>query len=210
MRAMVRKYLVVLMVTLALGAIASASASASQWYVGGKALTASEKLAETVKVEEALTFSIPTLALKTQCTGLSADKPEITTSGTLKVRYFTFSGCSDIEGPKGCKISSEFEGLETSASLALGTSPADKAEFGGSGFGVEFTSCGSFSGPARFTGKLPLSLSTGQQEQVEQSFLGEGTNVTKNGLTLNYEGNDVYVTGKLEFKLASGAKWSFH
>jgi hypothetical protein len=206
MKSIHRRVLVAAIAVLALAAIASASASAAEWHVGGKALTGSAKLAEKANVEEALTFAVPSLGLKMQCTGLNFWKPEIVAPGTLKVSEPVLSGCKDLEGPTGCKISEESEGLAGSATLALGTAPEDKAEFASSIFALKFTSCGAFEGPMRFTGKLLLSVPTGQQEQTEQAFVGVGTKST----TLQYEGNAVYVTGKFKLKLASDSLWSFH
>ena len=58
MRSICKKGPAILAAALALCALTAASASAAQWYVGGKAMTGSEKLAETVKVEEPLKFTI--------------------------------------------------------------------------------------------------------------------------------------------------------
>jgi hypothetical protein len=206
MKSIHRRVLVAAIAVLALTAIASASASAAEWHVGGKALTGSAKLAEKATVEEPLTYSIPSLGLKMQCTGLTFWSAEIVAPGTLKVVEPLYSGCKDIEGPAKCKLSEHAEGASGSASLALGTAPEDKAEFAGSIFAVEFESCGSFEGLMIFTGKAVFGLATGQQEQVEQTFVGQGTKST----SLKYEGNNVYLTGKLKLKLASSAKWSFH
>ena len=58
MRSICKKGPAILAAALALCALTAASASAAQWYVGGKAMTGSEKLAETVKVEEPIKFTI--------------------------------------------------------------------------------------------------------------------------------------------------------
>src|ERR1700679_104776 len=98
MRSIGKKGPAILAAALALCALTAASASAAQWYVAGKAMTGSEKLAETVKVEEPLKFTIdayvgggqqPTLT----CAGMTTTKSEIGASGTLKLAGTSLTGC---------------------------------------------------------------------------------------------------------------------
>ena len=91
-------------------AAAASAASASQWYVGGKALASSEKLAETAKVEEALTFAIPTLGDKWQCTGLAPARSKLVATGTLQTGEWLVSGCKTLE-PKECFMTAFGEGF---------------------------------------------------------------------------------------------------
>lgn len=213
MRSTLMKTLILCATTATIAAAATASASASQWYVGGKALTGSTKLATTAKVEEAITFSAPSLGLKIACTSVNLVSPEITAPGSLKAEEETYlGGCKAPEGPKGCTVVQErgepFAGLAGTA--VLGTAPEDTLELKSpeaSAFIVfELAECGSLDGQTAFTGKVPFSMSTGQTESVEQTLVGPGTKST----SLKYEGNVVYVTGKFKLKLASGSKWSFH
>jgi hypothetical protein len=92
MRSICKKGSVTLVAVLALCVVASASASASQWYVGGKALAGSEKLAETVNVTEPVVFKIE--ESKITCTGVAlSKKAEIGASGAIKLGETELSGC---------------------------------------------------------------------------------------------------------------------
>ena|ERR1700722_4985230 len=217
MRSIYGKGSVVIATVLVLCAVASASASAAQWYVGGKALTGSAKLAATAKVEEPITFSIPGLGMTITCSSLSMESPEILAAGTLKAKEEShLGGCKATVGAKACFVENEwgelFGGIEGLPSL--GTSPEDKLELK-SPKAYAFvvfelgSNCGAFGGQFALTGKIPFSMSAGQTESVEQTFVGEGTKA-KGVNSLNFEGNPVYVTGKFKLKLASGSKWSYH
>ena len=134
MRSICKKGPAILAAALALCALTAASASAAQWYVGGKAMTGSEKLAETVKVEEAIKFTFeageksqnPTLT----CTGMTAAKSEIAASSAIKLSGAALTGCVLHEpADKFCELQSQPEriGLEASeAKLATGKSPEDR------------------------------------------------------------------------------------
>src|SRR5580700_11252501 len=97
MRSICKKGSVTLVAVLALCAIAAGSASASQWYVGGKAMTGSEKLSETVKVEENVVFTIeeskPKHDATVTCTGLKAGKSEIGGSSVIILKELVFQSC---------------------------------------------------------------------------------------------------------------------
>ncbi len=213
MRSICKKGSATLMAVIALCAISAASASASQWYVGGKAMTAATKLAETAKVEETITFSVPGLATKITCSSLTLKTPELLTTGVLKTKFETeFGGCKLVEGFKKCTIE-EGRG-ETRGALEgtplLGTAPEDQLETKASGGEfVVFPTEGCEYAEIGFARDVPFSMPTGQTESVEQTFVGEGTKA-KALNHLELFGNNVYVTGKFKLKLASGAKWSFH
>ena len=213
MRSILMKTLLLCATTATIAATTAASASASQWYVGGKALTGSTKLATTTNVEEDITFSAPSLGLRITCTSVNLVSPEITAPGSLKAQEETYlGGCKATEGPKGCTVLHErgepFAGLAGTA--VLGTAPEDTLELKSpkaAAFIVfELAECGSLDGQMALTGKIPFAMPTGQTESVEQALVGKGTKST----SLEYEGNYVYVTGKFKLKLASGSKWSFH
>ncbi len=72
MRSIYGKILFPLALLLVLGVVTSASASAAEWHLNGKVLTGSEKLSETVKVEESIVLSVPSLPAAVECTGLIA------------------------------------------------------------------------------------------------------------------------------------------
>ena len=212
MRSILMRTLILCATTATIAATTAASASASQWYVGGKALTGSTKLATTTKIEEDITFSAPSLGLKIICASVNLVSPEITAPTSLKAEEETYLGGCKAERSGGCSVWQErgepFAGLAGTA--VLGTAPEDTLELKSpeaAAFIVfELAECGSLDGQAAFTGKVPFSMPTGQTESVEQTLVGEGTKST----SLKYEGNNVYVTGKFKLKLASGSKWSFH
>ena len=133
MRSICKKGSVTLVAVLALCALTAGSASAAQWYVGGKALTGTEKLAETIKVEQniVLTFELgdgpkgednPTLT----CTGMTAPKSELGASGTIKLGTPLLTGCKLVEPYfPACKLGSGPEiGLQTlEAKMTAGNHP---------------------------------------------------------------------------------------
>jgi hypothetical protein len=217
MRSICKKSSATLVAVLALCALAAASASAAQLYVGGKALTGTAKLATTVKVEQPVVFSVTKEELKVviTCTKASLEKEtKLEAPGKLTSGYVGFEGCTE-KGEEGCTISERIGFNPIEGSLATGTAPEDailftqkKNNFTNLEF---FGSCflsGEFSG---LMGKLPLKLAKGQTESTEQEFVGEGS--TGTGFEFRGVGTPappVYVTGKLKLKLESGSAWSYH
>jgi hypothetical protein len=221
MRSIYRKALVCLAVALAFGAVASASASASEWYVNGKALSGSAALSETFKVEESilLTFDLSTneTYMKVTCTSVSSydeGKSEIAAPGILKLGTgsLILRNCQLTMPPaedEFCELTSpsiEFKALEAKMALG-GKSPEDLAEFAKANwtkFWIEST-C-SWEGGDLFTisGTLTVKVPTGRTESTEQELVFE------KAPGLSSEDGPVYITGKIKLKLASGEKWSFH
>jgi hypothetical protein len=219
---MFRKYLVATAAMLALGAFASASASASEWYVGGKALSGTVALSETIKTEEniVMSFDLSTneTIMQVTCTSVRV-KPggkglEITSPGTLNASRLVLEGCEATKQvAEYCEL--EYPEIITNAleaKLALGKSPEDLAEFGkAKALWTEFwldSDCG-WGGGNHFvvTGALTVKMPTGQTEATEQELVFENSS----GLTWGGNpGSPVYIKGKIKLKLASGAKWSFH
>ena len=219
MRSICKKGPAILAAILALCALTAASASAAQWYVGGKALTGSEKLAETVKVEEPVKFTFevgegaqnPTLT----CTGMTAAKSEVGPSGTIKLGTPRLSGCALVETHNAyCELEGSTLGfVALEAKLAVGKSPEDAAELAGTGgtqkLWTEFTTneeCDLFSFLNPVKGTVTLQAPKGQTEAAEQEFTAEGK--LSKGLTWFQQ--TAYLTGKVKLKLASGKAWSFH
>jgi hypothetical protein len=209
---------------VALCVVSAASASAAQWYVGGKAMTGSEKLSETVKVEESIVFAdefaYPKYFVNITCTGLKLPKSEISASAAISLKEPRLEGCKltiprDEKEDESCAL----EGTEIwmsslTAKMSLGSkSPEDGVElkpslgnewfaFGGRG-SCEISSIDS---EGSIIGTVTLKAVKGQTEAVEQEFVGEG----EAGKGLTRYGAPVYFTGKFKLKLASGKAWSFH
>jgi hypothetical protein len=208
-----RKAFVVLAAVMTLGAITSSAASASQWYVGGKALAGSEKLSETVKVEDSITISIPVNKSKITCTALKASKSEIASTTLITLKGPVLQGCKlTVPSEEGaCKLEgSEIFTKPLEAKMSLGQSPEDSAELtapskewfvfsGGS-------ECNAFLNESPIKGTVTLKAPKGQTEATEQEFVGQGE--ASKGLTWNAQ--PAYLTGRFKLKLASGKAWSFH
>jgi hypothetical protein len=217
MRSIYRKAVVCLAAALAFGAVASASASASEWYVNGKALSGSATLSETFKVEESilLTFDLSTneTYMKVTCTSLKefGAKSEIVAPGAFKLGRLVLGGCKLTMPPGGaefCEVEEEFQTKALEAKLALGgKSPEDLAEFAKATW-TQFwidSDC-SWEGGDLFiiSGTQTVKVPTGQTESTEQELVFE------KAPGLSSEDGPVYITGKIKLKLASGEKWSFH
>jgi hypothetical protein len=220
MRSIGKKSPAILAGILALCALTAASASAAQWYVGGKALTGSEKLAETVKIEEAVKLSAPQIEMTYKCSTVTLEKGEITAPGIAK---FTprLTGCETTKPATGCGIESAIRGFPVEAALTKGLTE-DTATITGSGtkknvWEIEFGDsdvCAFNYWAFDLRGHVTLALTGGQTEAAEQtaSFLGEKE--TPRGLQMDGteggEAGPITITGKLKLKLASGKAWSFH
>jgi hypothetical protein len=211
------------MTVVALFAIASASASAAQWYVNGKALTGSAAISQTTKVEEKIElafYSGKTLEKTIVCTGLTgvASKPfEITAPTTLKVGDFLFEGCKGTvtESGEGCKVgegSGELGTAAVSALFSLGTSPEDHGEFAREGISKvwsEFHLSGCIIEDLEFQidGTLPVKLPHGQTASTEQELVFEKAPGLYN---FGQKSEPIYITGKVKLKLTSSSTWSLH
>jgi hypothetical protein len=212
-----RKVLVVFAATLAFGAVASASASAGEWHVGGKALTGSATLAEAVKVEESIAFDFVVLNnAKVTCSssylyGKGEEAPEILAPASLKIRSLVLEGCA-VTGDPNCSVPSTLTTDPLELKLADTVPPIDKAELkaqhGNVLFVIDFegSQC-PVAGEKAIGGKFTLNLPTGGEEQVEQTFVAQGSKESPAGT--EWLGSPIYLSGKLKLKLASGSKWSF-
>jgi hypothetical protein len=202
---------------VALCAVACASASASEWYVGGKALTGSEKLSTTVKVEQPIVISIPSIGYEFTCTTASESATEITAKTSLKMGLLYLENCKTTK-PLDCELQSpEIPFYKLEAVLTKGASPEDSFklqpqtkghELGEIPFGSE---CGLGPATQPIYGAVTLNMTKGQQENTEQTLEGQGAKETPSELkTFSRTGSPTYITGKLKLKLASGKAWSFH
>ena len=217
MRSICGKVSVTFVAVLALCALASASASAAQWYVNGKALSGSAAISPTVKVQENVQISLyseKTLDETFTCTTVKAESPsEITAPTTLKVDDFLFGGCKTTYPvleeeckPEGGEIGT----YPVSALLGTGTSPEDKGELapvkGKYWTGFNQRGClleGAWS--FEIYGKLPVKLPQGQTSSTEQELVFEKAPGLYN---YNNTSEPIYITGKVKLKLTSGSTWS--
>jgi hypothetical protein len=219
MKSRSKAMLVGLLAAFALCAATAGSASAAQWYVGGKALVGSEKLAEKLKVETNLVFTIKSGSKVTgtlTCTEGSLYKGEIAAPASLKTNL-ELSGCKlSTQGQPECKmLGTQWGTLPLEGKLSLGTkSPEDSLEL----YPVTGTTwteslrteeCSLFSeGNNPTKGTLTLKVPTGQTETVEQGLLGEGE--ASKGLYGWNTSEPWYLTGSVKLKLASAKAFSFH
>jgi hypothetical protein len=220
MKSICKKGTVTLVAVLALCAVASASASAAQWYVGGKALVGSATLSQTTKVEEKI--KITSEGIEITCSTLTAGETrtpfEIVAPATLKVGDLLLKGCTVTVGNQKCGLGGgsgeEIGTRPLIATLSLGTGLEDHGELvrnakeGESIVWTEFEvgGCGIEGFQFRIKGKVPVKLPHGQTSSTEQELVFEKAA----GLYNFSEGNPVYLTGKVKLKLTSGSTWGLH
>jgi hypothetical protein len=217
MRSICKKGSATLVAVLALCAIAAASASASQFYVGGKALTGTAKLAKTVKVEEPIVLSSERgeFKLVITCKAASFREAELQAPGTVKLGELGLESCTET-GLTNCSMKESIYTEPLEAAFATGTAPEDTGLFkqGSKRYWtiLKFSGTCILSGEvAGIFGTLPVKITKGQTESTEQEFVGEGT--AGKGLSMTGLGEPelpVYVKGKFKLKLESGSAWSYH
>jgi hypothetical protein len=220
MKATYRRGAVALAAVLALFAIGAASASASQLYVGGKALSGTAAFTPVSKGEG---FTIWSTAdkFKITCKGMAFEagytELKLSSPSSVKGEEFEYEDCTFTEHTN-CEIENKKEGpifiQKLLGTIAKGTGTEDTMTIeypGGSNFGYFFgTGCALFEGTAVFAynGSKPslvLKMPTGQTESVEQSIVFPGEKEK-----IEYLRQPVYVSGSIKLKLASGQAWSFH
>ena len=218
MRSICKKGPAILAGALALCALTAASASAAEWYVGGKALTGTEKVATTVKVEQPIVISIPTIDYQFTCTTASDLATEIGAKTGFKANSLYLESCKTTLPATGCELQSpEIPFYQLEAIPSKGTSPEDKLklqpqvkerELGEIPFG---SACGFGPSTQPIYGAVTLNMAKGQQENAEQTLEGQGTKESPSELKTfsRTSGDPTYITGKLKLKLASGKPWSF-
>ncbi len=219
MRSICKKVSATLVAVLALCVVASASASAAQWYVGGKALTGAAAVSQTTKVEEKI--HITSEGVEITCstlTGIAGRPFEIVAPAGLQIGDLLLKGCVANVGTQKCGLGGgSGEEIGTTAlisTLGLGTGLEDHGELtrnakeGESIIWTEFEvgGCGIEGYQFRIKGKVPVKLPHGQTSSTEQELVFE-----KAAGLYNYnEANPVYLTGKVKLKLTSGSIWSLH
>jgi hypothetical protein len=218
MKSMHRRMLVVAVAVLALG-ITSASASAAEWHVGGKALTGSSALATTTKVEESITLSLLEGAAQISCTSATLEEGPrkgslaIIAPSSLEIGGSLILGGCKMTAPSTCSSQKTIITEPLLGAMSTGTAPEDKfALKGKSGKSmVTLTITGTMcvlAGEDSITGSFTLIAPSGQTELAEQTFVGQGSKEKPAGASLF--GQPAYLSGKFKLKLASGGLWSFH
>jgi hypothetical protein len=196
--------LTVCVVVLAFGAVGSASASASQWYVGGSALAGSAELASTAKVVE--NVSLNWNGLEVQCgSGVTLTGASIAAPSGGKVEHLVFKGCVSNDGCSLTSTTIETKPLKVEAALGS-KSPEDTVVLKPATGRVfaEFTLQGatcSRAGVEELTGPVTVAVAKGREELVEQEVVAHTRVEELDGWVLK---------GKFDVKLASGKGWSFH
>jgi hypothetical protein len=215
MRAKSRAVFAIVAAVFAFAAVGASSASAAEWFVNGKALSGSSKVAEKVKMEESIVLSVPNAGIAITCTGANLySTSEIVAKSTIKLGSLRLTGCKTTTPASGCEIAdSELDTAALEAPLTEGTSPEDKAVFkpktGTTIANLQFSekvTC-AFGGLWALKGSFTLALPKGQEELVEQTFAGIGTKESPSGLSLF--GQPAYLTGKFKASLTSAGKWSY-
>jgi hypothetical protein len=217
MRSIYRKVLVVCAAVLVFGALASASASAAEWHVGGKALTGSAALAKATKVEESITLDFVAIETKVTCSGATLygegkkGLPMIVAPISLTMEDLVLEGCK-VTNNANCSTPTSLATEPLELKLSTGTAPEDKAELKTPAkvlFTITFegTRCVA-AGEQSIDGKFMLKVPTGQEELAEQAFVAQGSKESPAGT--EWLAAPVYLSGKLKLKLASGSDWSFH
>ncbi len=205
---------------LALSVVATDSASAaSQWFVGGAALSGGKALSTTAKVDTAAVLNIPKLKIKLTCLGplLNATSPEIVATNTAKAKSLIFEGCKTLEPAIGCELEENPQRIPTEPVTATATkaaSPADrllvkpqtKALFTSIKF-KEKNIC-ALEGKESISGVVSINAPTGQSELQDQPIEGLGS-FENNSLEIG--GAKAYIEGGRELLLlATKELWSFH
>jgi hypothetical protein len=223
MRSICKKGSVTLVAVLALCALAAASASAAELYVGGKALSGTSAFAQTPKVEGSITISDPTDNFKIKCTGVdfeNAKTSELSAPGSAGFGSVVYQGCEFVERPSCTIEGKEILEPKLEATFAKGTGTEDTMtiRFGTKSGETKFGSfyvdgeskCGglAYNNVLQFNESKPslvLTMPTGQSETAEQAVVFPGEKES-----IEYYGSKAYVSGSFKLKLTSGAKWSFH
>ncbi len=202
--------------SLALSAVAAATASAAQWYVAGAKLSGSANLATEAKTDVGATLNAPGLKIVVTCTGnLLGKLPKITAENKGSAEALTFMGCTETS-PANCSVASEIPTNPVEAEVSLGTAKEDRVLFKPVAPSKTFatvtfkgTSC-SVEGEKPVTGSVKLKAPTGQEENTLQLLEGLGS-LEQSPDLLQVAGNQAYIEGgKALLKLESGSKWSFH
>jgi hypothetical protein len=210
----VKLVVAIFLAALTVTAVASASASAAQWYVNNAALAngAKEALNTTAVVDESAVLNAPKLSLKITCATLTGVKPEIIGKEKGAAEHLTFGTCSEIE-PKTCKL--EVPTVETvpiTALVSAKTGTDDRVLFSptsGKTFAtLTFVGSCALAGEKGVNGLVNVDAPDGQTEQTTHLIDGLGS-VENNSLEIGAQ-KAFIEKGKALLKLATGTNtWSF-
>lgn len=213
----VKMIVTTLIAVFALSAIASASASAGEWMVGGTSLTGSEALATTAKVDENGVLVAAGVTITCEGGTLNGVKPQIEEAGNKgSVESLEFTGCS--AAGENCKLAGQNAGgtigtlpIHVSLELQPGSSSIVLATFlpnSGTTFAtIAFTGSGcSLSGKQPVNGKALVEGPTGQEEKVTQEI--KAITSQASGL-LKVGGDSASLAGAALLKLVSEKTWSY-
>jgi len=195
---------------LALGAVASTSASAATpgWMVSGTTLSGSEALATTAAVDENAQLTASGVTI--ECTGknLNGLSPKIEAGSMGSVTSLIFTGCKALGTT--CTIeSTEIGTVPVLAEATLEGSLGVKVVFSPQSGTIFATikylgaSC-ALLGLKPVTGKASVSAPTGQDEQVLQQIVAN----TASG-ELQVGSASATLKGKALLKLATSSPWSY-
>jgi hypothetical protein len=195
---------------MAVGAVASASASASAWFVGGTELAASTSLASKATVLEKVKLTSAGVTIVCSAESVELNTASIAPKTGGQIAHLVLKECQSEAA--GCPLeSSQITSKPLVLEAALGSkSPEDTlvlkpatgtivAEYAFIG-----ESCG-LAGVVQLKGKMKFVMPKGREELAEQELLvraGEGE--LKSGSA------EVVLGGKIKAKLTSAKAWSFH
>jgi hypothetical protein len=206
----IRRIFVALLAVMALGAVASASASASAWYAGGSELQSSEALATSAPITEKV--SLTSAGVTVECYGeqVELNTASITPKTGGQIARLVFSGCEVVGSECSLAPRSRIESKPLTLEAALGSkSPEDtlvlKPTTGTivAEYTLEGSKC-ALAGVVQLKGKMQFTLPKGREELASQEVL------VRSGGYLTWGAAGVTLGGKVKFKLASGKAWSFH
>jgi hypothetical protein len=203
-----RKVLVTLIAVLACGAVASASASASSWYVGGAELSSPAPVTSSTQVVEGITLEFSNNTIN--CSGLELKGGELLAHNGGQVEHMVFTGCILHAGASNCTLSGgKIESKPLKLEAALGSkSPEDTVVFKPATgkvfaeYSITGASCPLAEEGIEVEGQPAFVLPKGREESAEQELLVRGK--LTGGIGIWSFG------GAVKAKLTSGKNWSFH
>jgi hypothetical protein len=212
--------LVALVAVLVLGAVASASASASSWWVAGSELASSAPLgAATTKVHEFRLRIGATADGEIACPSVELKGADIAAHDGGSVEHLIFKECryEKDNGGGGAKCflkSSTIESKALQVEAKLGRkSPEDEVRLMPTnedevlaevGFAKQEPSCVFYGATVKLFGAAWVTLPKGREEAAEQEVVFNGER------EMNFGGASADLEGAYKFKLSSGKAWSFH
>lgn len=189
---------------LAVGAVASAAASASEWLLEGKGITANQEVVVHWLPSVVLLATLSGVKAKVSCTGGEGTGVAIPTKTGEFSGGVGFTGCKAVE--PGCEISAseQTKGFtvaltESGGSRLIVISPKTGTEF----FTLAIEGC-ALEGEYKITGKMGCELSGPKEEAVDKNcvFVAGTDQEIKIGST------EATLEGELTILLKSGKRWS--